>query len=349
MPKKIAVQAFGGGVGAGRTIVDADTGQVLTRVDDPGWNDIAAWEKAGYDPAQVQSVLSSAESGMRSEQEAGRNEGGNSFLSIALPVALAAFGVPAGLAGALGGGTLGAIGAGSIIGAVTSLATGGNPLKGAVLGAVGGFAGSQLFGGEAAATGAETAGTEATYGGGGFDTMPSGTVQVSSLPSGGDVINAQDVAQTGVSSSPVEALNPQAGTPASYMDTPGGLEPSVQPDGSVSWGKKLIGIINSGLETAKENKEIVSPLITGGVMALGGAGQALLNQQTEEEKIQGAKDLLSQKTEEEARIAANKKAAIQGGSYFDAPRGFRPSGAPLRRSDGTLVYTQGLIRSRIGA
>ena len=81
-------------------------------------------------------------------------------------------------------------------------------------------------------------------------------------------------------------------------------------------------------------------------MALGGAGQALLNQQTEEEKIQGAKDLLSQKTEEEARIAANKKAAIQGGSYFDAPLGFRPSGAPLRRPDGTLVYP-GLIRSRV--
>jgi len=339
MPKRIAVQNVGGGVGAGRTIVDADTGQILTRVDDPGWNDIAAWEKAGYDPAQVQSVLSGAESGMRSEQEAGRNKGGNSFLSIALPIALAAFGVPAGLAGALGGGTLGAIGAGSIIGAVTSLATGGNPLKGAVLGAVGGFAGSQLFGGEAAATGAETAGTEAAYGGGGFDSMPSGTVQVSGLPSGGDMVNATDIDQTGVSSSPQETLS-MAG------ESPGGMMPTVQADGSVSWGKRLMGIINSGLETGQKNKDVVGPLITGGVMALGGAGQALLNQQTEEEKIQGAKDLLSQKTEEEARIAANKKAAIQGGSYFDAPLGFRPSGAPLRRPDGTLVYP-GLIRSRV--
>ena len=46
MPKKIAVQAFGGGVGAGRTIVDADTGQVLTRVDYPGLNHIPSLAKA---------------------------------------------------------------------------------------------------------------------------------------------------------------------------------------------------------------------------------------------------------------------------------------------------------------
>src|SRR3990167_5104619 len=44
----LALEGFGSGAGHGVTIVDANTGQALTRIGDPGWNDIDALQRAGY-------------------------------------------------------------------------------------------------------------------------------------------------------------------------------------------------------------------------------------------------------------------------------------------------------------
>ena len=44
----LALEHFGGGTGNGVAIVDANTGQWLTRVGDPGWDNMQALYDAGY-------------------------------------------------------------------------------------------------------------------------------------------------------------------------------------------------------------------------------------------------------------------------------------------------------------
>src|SRR3990167_2382652 len=44
----LALEGFGGGTGHGATILDANTGQALTRIGDPGWDNMQALYDAGY-------------------------------------------------------------------------------------------------------------------------------------------------------------------------------------------------------------------------------------------------------------------------------------------------------------
>ncbi len=93
--------------------------------------------------------------------------------------------------------------------------------------------------------------------------------------------------------------------------------------------------------------------IGGGALTMaGGVGAALLNKSAAEMKIEADRALASQKTEELLKEAQNKRAMVQGGSYFDSRIGVT---APvktrqLRRPDGSLVFAQpGIIASEMAS
>lgn len=146
-----------------------------------------------------------------------KDDGFGSILSIALPVVLAAFGVPPMLSTALGGGATGAALSGALINGSVAAFTGGNVFKSAVLGGAGGAAGF-AFGG---------AGTPGTAGG---DTWMSND---EALGLGGDMVNSQpggaDAMGTGAGTGQpgMQTLDLTGGTPAEGDATAlGGTRPA---------------------------------------------------------------------------------------------------------------------------
>lgn len=116
------------------------------------------------------------------------------------------------------------------------------------------------------------------------------------------------------------ALAPATGTGASIANTP-------------------TGIIDTILKGLKDNQQVASAAVGAGGQALAGAF-----------KSDADKELLKAKVQAEADAALAKRNLIQSGSYFNANLPYKPSGAVLRRSDGTPVYNaNGIIGRRIGA
>lgn len=103
-------------------------------------------------------------------------------------------------------------------------------------------------------------------------------------------------------------------------------------------------ITNPLWKSLTENKQ----LATAGVMAGGGLIAGAMNNQAANERLDKTaaynSSLQSQKVTDQANLDATKRAAIQGGSYFDAKVNMRPGSRVLRRPDGSFVYaTPGLI------
>lgn len=109
------------------------------------------------------------------------------------------------------------------------------------------------------------------------------------------------------------------------------------------------GLLDSTLDWANKN-----PFVAGaGLQVAGGLLKGVGDNQTakdiQERKIQGEKELQAQKTAQQLALEEERRKKIQAGSYFDAKIPFRPSGQPLRRPDGSLVYPSNspLLASRV--
>jgi hypothetical protein len=98
------------------------------------------------------------------------------------------------------------------------------------------------------------------------------------------------------------------------------------------------GIIDTILKTVKDNPQVAAAAVQAGGQTLAGAF-----------KGDADKELLDAKKQAEIDLAQAKRALVQGGSYFNANLPYKPSGAALRRPDGTPVYnSNGIIGRRLG-
>lgn len=145
---------------------------------------------------------------------------GPDILSMALPIALSFFGAPW-LTAAFGGGTLASAAAGAVIGGGASFLTGGDPLKGALLGGAGGLIGDAMGGADAMAGGDPIMGTGAG-GAAATGVAPSAGDVAGTTADSGDFVNGADVSGTPTNGGDflktAQAATPTTDTPGSYSD-----------------------------------------------------------------------------------------------------------------------------------
>lgn len=267
-------------------------------------------------------------------------------LKIVAPLALSYFGVPY-LAEALGGNV---IAAKSIIGAGSSLLTGGDPLTGAITGAAIGALGASEPAGFSSFDNADATGP--------------GASGVPATAAGGDIVNAADV--SGTPTAGQEFLKVAAAPSATMTDVPvgSGDAANIAVTNAYGSGYSLAaddaaagasastaltgagssnGILGDIWQWAKDHPGPAATIAGTAMGAIGGIGKGALEYSAVEKKIAADKALLSQKTQEQLALEAGKRAAIKSGSYFDAAVPVKPSGQPLRRPDGSLVYQNGII------
>lgn len=110
------------------------------------------------------------------------------------------------------------------------------------------------------------------------------------------------------------------------------------------------GLLESSLDWANKNPFVAGMGLQIGGGLLKGIGDNQTAKEVTERKIEGEKELQAQKTAEQLALEEERRKKIQSGSYFDAKVPIKPSGQPLRRPDGSLVYPntpQPLLASRI--
>jgi len=294
---------------------------------------------------------------------------GSGLLSLALPLVLTAMGMPAGLTTLLGGGTLGSIGAGALIGAGTSLLTGGNPLQGALFGAVGGGVASH-FGGASNAAGTAASAGEASVAAlaGDVAAVPDNVAALT----GGDGIVAGAMNGT-----PTNAQQFLLADGSGATDVPqgmlgeGAMPPAGRPElGGESWrasdwggegGGRVYdqvpavvpatakpGIIESAMGWAKDNKELAlggAQLAFGAMKGVGDAGAA---RELADRKAAADLAVLEKRKQDEMALQDWKRRFTQSGSYF-AGKPAKPSGQALTRADGSPVFgPNGIIAAHMG-
>lgn len=109
------------------------------------------------------------------------------------------------------------------------------------------------------------------------------------------------------------------------------------------------GILNSVVDWAKANPKLAT---TGAQLVFGamkGAGDREAADNMMEKRIQADQALLAQRTEEAKELDEWKRRFTQAGSFFDAPVPKANANATqLRRPDGSLVYSNGIIANQVG-
>lgn len=168
---------------------------------------------------------------------------------------------------------------------------------------------------------------------------------------------AENVAQTGVAETPADAALPPAAAPEASSEI---VAQTGTPTADVSASSN---VANTGLQNppaAESSEGLISRImgwaeknprfaVAGGLQVLGGIGQNLTQNQIMDKKTSSDKELLARKYAEEEKAAAARRAMVQSGSYFSGALPFSATSAkPLRRPDGSLVYTGGLIGNAMG-
>lgn len=224
---------------------------------------------------------------------------------------------------------------GAVAGALTkagfSAASGGNPIQSGAL---------SLLSGAITGGGGELGDLSTTDLGGGYSGLGQASAGMDGFTYAADVgtqpgsATVSNVGDDGITSSfqSLDAPPPESivSADAYSTDIPGG---------------PADGIIDRVMQWANANPggaRIAAGLGAGALGVAGGIGSALLNRDTAEKRMRAYKELLSQRTAEEAKAMDNKRAFVQGGSYFDT-KGLPVAPAatqPLRRPDGSLVYAQ---------
>lgn len=109
------------------------------------------------------------------------------------------------------------------------------------------------------------------------------------------------------------------------------------------------GAGNSILDWAMKNKELAT---TGAQLVFGamkGVGDRDAAKEMMDRRIQADQALLAQRTEEAKELDEWKRRFTQAGSFFDAPVPKANANATqLRRPDGSLVYSNGIIANQVG-
>lgn len=110
------------------------------------------------------------------------------------------------------------------------------------------------------------------------------------------------------------------------------------------------GVINSAVDWMKKNPSLA---VGGGQLifgALNGIGNRQAAAEMMDRRIQADKELLAQRASDAKELEEWKRRFTQAGSFFDATVPVRApaTSQPLRRPDGSQVYSNGIIANSVG-
>lgn len=337
-----------------------------------GWNPANA-QKDAHGVPQPGNVGNLAYSPWKSDP----SPSNNLLDTLAPSVAFGAITAGVGGVGALGAGLTGtsaAVTAGAVGGGMTAGANDQNILVGAVTGGI--LAGVTAFLGDIFSTP-----TTPTSTGGGITDLATSSAGdmfgdaaswekgVDALDTGTKAAATASLAEQvgGVPKSPKDFLLAEGPSATTTDVTPGLLNsevsPTTQATGAFDQYGSRAGTVGDStifdsapatpptgsgvLDWAHENQTLAAAGVITAGGALKGIGDRATALEVQDKKAQSEKDLLEAKRQEEVKLAEDKRALTQSGSYFDAQMRLKrkPGAAVLRRPDGTPVYSGPLLYS----